>query len=108
MLISSVCGTIYPVNSHILPCEVISKRRRGLSKTVKAIIAVLLVAVLGVGAYFLITSQIKSRKQVTATEFEELITTAGGVEGKAQIVKIHIDGYVVYGYTDVDARNYAY
>ena len=79
-----------------------------MSKTVKAIIAVLLVAVLGVGAYFLITSQIKSRKQVTATEFEELITTAGGVEGKNQIVKIHIDGYVVYGYTDVDARNYAY
>lgn len=79
-----------------------------MSKTVKAIIAVLLVAVLGVGAYFLITSQIKNRKEITATEFEELITAPDNVEGKERIVKIHIDGYVVYGYTDVDARNYAY
>jgi len=80
-----------------------------LSKTVKAIIAVLLIAVLGVGAYFLITSQIKNSKQISAKEFEELVMQTDGGEGaKDPIVKVHIDGYVVYGYTDVNARSYSY
>ncbi len=80
-----------------------------MSKTVKAIIAVVLIAVLGIGAYFLITSQIKNSKQISAKEFEELVMQQdGGEESKDPIVKVHIDGYVVYGYTDVKARNYTY
>ena len=83
-----------------------------MSKTVKVIIALALVLVLGIGIYFLITSQIKNDMQVSASEFTQLVkdprATDGGDAGKIpdneQIVKVHVNGYVVYGYTSTDER----
>ncbi len=83
-----------------------------MSKTVKIIIAVILVAVLGIGAYFVITSQIKNSKYVETSEFDKYIEDPLGVDGEIddekQIVKVYIDGYNVYGYTDVKAGTYSY
>ena len=83
-----------------------------MSKTVKVIIALALVLVLGIGIYFLITSQIKNDMQVSASEFTQLVkdprATDGGDAGEIpddeQIVKVHVNGYVVYGYTSTDER----
>ena len=44
-----------------------------MSKTVKAILIVALVGVLGVGLYFLITSQLNARKARSYDEFVQLI-----------------------------------
>ena len=52
-----------------------------MSKTVKTVIIVLLVAVLGIGAYFLITSQIRNSKKITFKEFETLITDDRATDG---------------------------
>lgn len=88
-----------------------------MSKTVKTVIIVLLVAVLGIGAYFLISSQIRNSKKISTKEFESLITddratdgssSAGEIDDRLQIVKVYIDGYTVYGYTDVNAGSYSY
>lgn len=79
-----------------------------MSKTVKTVIIVLLIAVLGVGAYFLITSQIRNSKNVTFKEFETLVTDVESIENGKQIVKVYFDGYNVYGYTDVNSTNYTY
>lgn len=79
-----------------------------MSKTVKTVIIVLLIAVLGIGAYFIITSQIRNSKNVTFKEFESLVTDVESVEGGKQIVKVYFDGYNVYGYTDVNSTNYTY
>ncbi len=87
-----------------------------MSKTAKIIISVLLIAALGIGAYFIITSQIRKSKELSQTEFVERIEDGRegetGKENKIpddkQIVKIHVDGFVIYGYTSVDTNNYAY
>ncbi len=87
-----------------------------MSKTVKVILAVLLVLVLGVGIYFLVTAGIRDSMERSASEFtayvedDRVSTTgnAGKIEDDKQIVKVHVDGYIVYGYTSVDARNYTY
>ncbi len=88
-----------------------------MSKTVKAIIVVVLVAVLGIGAYFLITSQIKNSKEISADEFiarieDERGDPEDGITGEytdaEQIAKIYIDGYTIYGYATKDARNYSW
>ena len=83
-----------------------------MSKVVKAIIIVVLVAALGVGAYFLITSQINKQKERAYTEFLRLIDDPLGEEGEIpdeeQIKKIVIDGYVLYGYTSVESKSYSY
>ena len=88
-----------------------------MSKTVKTVIIVLLVAVLGIGAYFLISSQIRKSKKISFKEFETLITdkrasedspNAGEIDDRLQIVKVYFDGYSVYGYTDVNAGSYSY
>ena len=42
-----------------------------MNKTVKIIIALALVLVLGVGIYFLVTSQIKNNMECSANEFTE-------------------------------------
>ena len=87
-----------------------------MSKTVKVILAVLLVLVLGVGIYFLVTAGIRDSMELSASEFtayvedDRVSTTgnAGKIEDDKQIVKVHVDGYTVYGYTSVEARNYTY
>ena len=63
-------------------------------------------AALGIGAYFLITSQIRNSKRVTTSEFEQLI--AGELPDKERIVSVYVDGYEVRGYTSETARDYAY
>lgn len=81
-----------------------------MSKAVKSIIIVVLIAVLGIGAYFLITYLDKASKQKTATEFEQLLQLdpENTVEDSRSIKKIVIEGYVIYGYTNKDARTYSY
>ena len=87
-----------------------------MSKTVKVILAVLLVLVLGVGIYFLVTAGIRDSMELSASEFtarveDDRVSTsgnAGKIEDDKQIVKVHVDGYTVYGYTSVEARNYTY
>ena len=97
-----------------------------MSKTVKSIIVVVMVAVLGIGAYFLITYLDKMHRKISTYEFESLIQPYEGednteIEGgdqslsittakeeKKMIVKVVFDGYNVYGYTDIKAKSYAY
>ena len=85
-----------------------------MSKSIKVIIAVILVAALGIGAYFLITSQIKKSKHVDTSVFDEYIEDPRGdedygeIEDSKQIVKVYVDGYNVYGYTSLNAGSYAY
>ncbi len=88
-----------------------------MSKTVKVIIALALVLVLGIGIYFLVTAGIRDSMKLTTHEFEEYIMdersddpngSAGLIDDDKQIVKVRVDGYVIYGYTSVDARNYTY
>ena len=91
-------------------------KENNLSKTIKVIIAILLVAVLGVGLYFLINARMNATMEVSASEFTQLVedprASANGDAGKIpdneQIVKVHVNGYVIYGYTNVDDRNYTY
>ena len=71
-----------------------------MNKTVKIIIALALVLVLGIGIYFLVTSQIKNNMERSASEFTDLVKLPEGTEGK--IVKVHVNGYVVYGFTSED------
>ena len=99
-----------------------------MSKTVKSIIVVVMVAVLGIGAYFLITYLDKMSKRVDYDEFEALMQPydednngvgsggngeqefplMGKQDNRKRIVKVSFDGYTVYGYTDKEAKNYAY
>ena len=86
-----------------------------MSKTVKTIIIVVLVALLGIAAYFVITSQINAQKVRTYDQFVELVEdsrgegdSAGEISDNQQIDKIVISGYNLYGYTDVNAGSYAY
>ena len=79
-----------------------------MSKAVKAIIIVLLVAVVGVGVYFLINAQINAQR---TRSFDEFLKLSDGTEVAAdgdEIVKIVIDGYNWYGYTDVNSNTYSY
>ena len=87
-----------------------------MSKTVKTIIIVVLVAVLGIAAYFVITSQINAQKVRSYDQFIEYIEdprgeqegSPGEIPDDEQIVKVVISGYNLYGYTDVRAGTYAY
>ncbi len=95
-----------------------------MSKTVKTIIAIIIVAVLGIGIYYWVTTAIRNNKEVDQSEFFNLIEDERGDGGKAtdkkdedrigeywdneQIVKIHVDGFTIYGYTSVDSHNYSY
>ncbi len=88
-----------------------------MSRTVKAVIAAVVVVALGIGMYFLINTLINNTKEVDFYEFQERITDQRGdleegVVGKykdsEQIRKVQIDGYNVYGYTSVDANNYSW
>jgi len=89
-----------------------------LSKAVKAIIIVLLVAVVGVGVYFLINTQIRNSREVEASVFEELITdprasdengnNSGEIPDNQQITRIYVDGYTIYGYVNANDSTYTY
>lgn len=62
-----------------------------MSRTLKIIISVLLAAVLGIAAYFIITSQIKNSKHVDTSEFLEMVESGDFKE-------IEVDGYTLKGY----------
>ena len=87
-----------------------------MSKTVKTIIIVVLVAILGIAAYFVITSQINAQKVRTYDQFVDLIEDSradregepGSIADNLQIDKIVVSGYNLYGYTDVTSNTYAY
>ena len=79
-----------------------------MSKAVKAIIIVLLVAVVGVGVYFLINAQINAQRTRSFDEFLELSDGREVAADGDEIVKIVIDGYNLYGYTDVNSNTYSY
>ena len=95
-----------------------------MNKIVKTIIIVLAILVLGVGGYFLVSSQIRNSKQVTTQEFDKLIEDHRGpapedwneetdgvwsaIEDEKQIVKVYVDGLVVYGYVKAGDRTYTY
>ena len=86
-----------------------------MSKTVKTIIIVVLVAVLGIAAYFVITSQIRNSKKVFTSRFDDLIEDsrgegdlAGDIPDDQQINFVRIDGYVVYGYLNANDATYTY
>ena len=89
-----------------------------MSKAVKTVIIVLLVAVVGVGVYFLINTQIRNSRQVTAKEFTDLIkdsrasvengNDAGLIPDDQQITKVYVDGYIIYGYVNVNDNAYTY
>lgn len=88
-----------------------------MSKTVKTIITVVLVVVLGFGVYFMMSTLSKNNREISADKFIALIEdprgdtdagTAGVYTDKEQIQKIYVDGYVIYGYTTKEAKNYSY
>ncbi len=90
-----------------------------MSKTTKIIIAVILVAVLGIGAYFLISSQIRNSRKLDYSEFEARVldkwnfdqteeteqNKVGKFTNDEQIVRLHIDGFTLTGYT-ANGRQY--
>lgn len=62
-----------------------------MSRTLKIILTVVLVAVLGVGAYFIITSQIRNSKHLDTSEFIDAVKAGDFKE-------IEVDGYKLTGY----------
>ena len=79
-----------------------------MNKVVKTIIIVVLVALAGIGIYFLVTSQLNAQRERSFDEFLELSDGVADPETGAEIVKIEINGYNLYGYTDKNATSYAY
>ncbi len=88
-----------------------------MSKTVKAVIAAVVVVALGIGMYFLINTLINNSKEIDYIEFNKRIEDPRGdtEEGKTgefadseQIKKIRVDGYNVYGYINKDDSTYAW
>ncbi len=83
-----------------------------MNKTVKWIISILLVALVGVGIFFLVNSQINNMKKLSTGEFETYVTDAIGETGKIddakQIKYVVIDGYTMYGYLNKGDRDYTY
>ena len=86
-----------------------------MSKTVKTIIIVVLVAILGIAAYFVVSSQIRESKRVITSRFDDLIEDsrgegelAGKIPDNEQINFVRVDGYVVYGYLSVNDSTYVY
>lgn len=80
-----------------------------MNKTVKWIIAILLVGVIGIGVYFAVTAQINATKRLEFSQFKEYVEDSKNViDDSKQIDKVVIDGYTLYGYTDTKAKNHAY
>lgn len=86
-----------------------------MSKVVRTIIIVVLVAVLGIGVYFLISGQIRNSKKVDSSRFTQLVEdsrgegdAAGVIPDNEQITRIYVDGYIVYGYINKNDNTYSY
>ena len=62
-----------------------------MSKTLKIIISLIMAAVLGVAAYFIITTQIRNSKHVDRSEFETMLESG-------EFSSIDIDGYTLTGH----------
>ena len=78
-----------------------------MSKLFKAMLAFLLVAVIGAGVYFMMASFNRNNKELTAAKFEEKIMDVNTPEGE-RIVKVYIDNYTIYGYTSEESTHYSY
>ncbi len=83
-----------------------------MSKTVKTIIAIVLVLVLGIGIYYMMVALNKNSKEISADELVRRIENPNGdVQESDQFKMIYVDGYVVYAYTEVSNKrgssNYA-
>ena len=80
-----------------------------MSRTVKTVIAVVLVAVLGIGLYFLITRIDHNSRELDFTEFRDLIEVEEGAErpenAKPPIKMIYISGYTIYGYITTNTNS---
>ncbi|MGN0822491.1 MAG: ATP-dependent zinc metalloprotease FtsH [Candidatus Gallimonas sp.] len=80
-----------------------------MNKTAKWIVSILLVLVLGIGVYFLLTSQINGTKKCSYDQFIAYVEDKDGtIPDDKQIEKIVIDGYKLYGYVDKKAGGYSY
>ena len=79
-----------------------------MSKVVKTVIIVLLVAVVGIGVYFLINAQINAQRTRTFNEFLELSDGNPETGEGDEIVRIEISGYNLYGYTTTSGGSYSY
>lgn len=79
-----------------------------MSKVVKTVIIVLLVAVVGIGVYFLINAQINAQRTRTFNEFLELSDGDPETGEGDEIVRIEISGYNLYGYTTTSGGSYSY
>lgn len=80
-----------------------------MNKTVKLIISILLVALIGLGLYWLIDSQVNAAMKITHDQMDEYVLDPNGeIDDEKQIKYIVVDGYNWYGYLDKDARSYAY
>ncbi len=79
-----------------------------MSKVVKTVIIVLLVAVVGIGVYFLINTQINAQRTRTFNEFLELSDGNPETGEGDEIVRIEINGYNLYGYTTTSGGSYSY
>ncbi len=94
-----------------------------MSKTVKAIIAAVVVLALGVAAYFGISALIHNSKEIRWSEFEARVLDDWAKEGVDetqkdnivgayangdQIVRVYIDGFTITGYTQSGRELWAY
>ena len=87
-----------------------------MSKTLKIVLSVVLVLVLGVGIYFTLSTLMKNSKKIESSEFEILAMGGELPENSPNknkdvgkpIVKVYVDNYTVFGYTDVNASQYAF
>ncbi len=88
-----------------------------MSKTVKTIIAAVVLVALGIGMYFLISRMIENGKEVDYIEFTKRIEDprgdteteqAGEYKDSEQIRMVRVNGYKVYGYASVDASTYSW
>lgn len=70
-----------------------------MSKTAKAIIAVIVALALGIGLYFLLTTVIKDNKKLTTSEFMTYVENGGKDEviDSEKFKRVYIDGYTIYG-----------
>ncbi len=86
-----------------------------MSKTLKIVLSVVLVAVLGIGIYFTMSTLMKNSKEIAASDFE-ILAMGGELDeskvkqgvDKGKIKKVYVDNYTVYGYVDVNDRQYTY
>ena len=97
-----------------------------MNKAVKFIVAAVLAVVIGIVAYFSIANYQQRRREKSQSEFFALIEDGRGesrpddwndewfgewkneIDDTTQILRIHVDGFTVYGYTTEKGGDYAY